>query len=318
MSGRNAETLHITNGDSVIYTFKKAGILGTHLAWRDALYEGPVPSGLSLDELTRVRGSYLAARGFGNPIKLLHDLQQRDATLNRVRDFAETVLWFEHDLYDQLHLAQLLPLLEAMRLPPGSISIVQSGEYLGTMTADEISALYPKRRSVSTAMFTSARRAWEAFTSPDPRALLTQTEGDFPALPFMRAALQRLCEEYPWTRDGLSRSHRQALEATSHGPARKEELFKRAQAHEEAAFLGDSAFYAMLEDLRQDPALIEGEDGVFAPTAFGRLVLAGDADTLDGAPLDRWIGGVHLQGRDVVRWDEDASTFRFVERTVDS
>ena len=151
MSGRTAETLHITNGDSVIYSFKKAGILGTHLAWRDALYEGPVPGGLLLDELSRIRGSYLASRGFGNPIKLLHEFQQRDAVLSRVRDFSEIVLWFEHDLYDQLHLAQLLPLLESVRLPPGSVSIVASGEYLGTMTADEISALYPKRRSVSTA-----------------------------------------------------------------------------------------------------------------------------------------------------------------------
>ncbi len=318
MSGRTADTLHITNGDAVIYTFKKAGILGTHLAWRDILHEGPVPAGLTLAELSRVRGSYLATRGHGNPIKLLHDFEQRDALLNRAREFAEIVLWFEHDLYDQLHVAQLLPLLEAMKLPAGSTSIVQSGEYLGSMTADEISAFYPKRRVISSATYAAAQRVWDAFTSPDPHALRTQSEKDVPGLPFMRSALQRLCEEYPWTRDGLSRSHRQALEAVSHGAARKEELFRRAQAHEEAPFLSDAVFYSMLQELREDPALIEGEEDALVPTALGRRVLAGDADRIEAAPIDRWIGGVHLQGQNVVRWDEDSSTFRFVEQAVDS
>ena len=319
MSARTAETLHITNGDAVIYAFKKAGIVGTHLPWRDALYEGPVPAGLALEELSQVRGQYLATRGFGNPIKILHDLEQRDATVRRAAEFAEVVLWFEHDLYDQLHLLQLLPVLAEMRLAPGHITIVQSGEYLGAMTADEISALYPKRRPVSAAMYATAKRAWDAFTSADPRALGEEIHDEDLGLPFLRAAMRRLCEEYPWTRDRMSRSHRQTLQAVAHGPARNIDLFHREQALEEAAFLGDTAFYAILEDLRREPALVEGVEGNFVPTALGRLVLAADSDWLEVADtIDRWIGGVHLSGSQAVRWDDASATFRFAEQAVDS
>ncbi len=318
MSARSAETLHVTNGDSVIYTFKKAGILGTHLAWRDVLHEGPVPAGLTLEELSRVRGAYLASRGYGSPIKLLRDFEHRDATIRRAAEFAEVVLWFEHDLYDQLHLAQLFPLLEDLHLEPGAVSIVQSADYLGNMTSEELAALYPKRRSVSSAMFASGRRAWNALTSTDPRVLRQELDGEAGGLPFMRPALRRLCEEYPSASDGLSRSERQALLAAAHSPARKEDLFRRSQAREEAAFLGDRAFYALLEDLLRQPALLEMEGEAFVPTALGRRMLAGDADRVEAGPVDRWIGGVHLEGRRVARWDDESATFRMAEQAVDS
>jgi hypothetical protein len=44
----SVNTLHVTNGDSVLHLWKKAGLLGTHMAWRDVLHEGPVPAGLDL------------------------------------------------------------------------------------------------------------------------------------------------------------------------------------------------------------------------------------------------------------------------------
>ena len=318
MTVRTAQTLHVTNGDSVVYLFKKAGILGTHLPWRDILHEGPVPAGLSLEELSRVRGTYLAMRGLGSPIKLLHDFSARDATFRRAPEFEEIVLWFEHDLYDQLQVAQVLTELDGMNLEPGRVSIVQSDEYLGSMVADEIVALLPKRRSVTAATFASAARTWNAFTSPNPRDLEAHAKTPVAGLPFMRPALQRLLEEYPWVTDGLSRSHRQALQAVSQGAGRNDEIFRRAQAREEASFLGDSAFNAILEDLKRLPALVEGEEGFLEPTALGRRVLAGDADVLTEVPVDRWIGGVHLFGTDVPRWDDDAATFRMPLGTLGS
>ncbi|MDQ2866431.1 MAG: hypothetical protein M3R51_09415 [Candidatus Eremiobacteraeota bacterium] len=309
MVPQTAQTLHITNGDSVIYTFKKAGILGTHIAWRDLLHDGPVPGGIPLESLSRIRGRYLSSRGLGNPIKVLHEFEARDAAFRRAARFQEIVLWFEHDLFDQLQLAQILCELHAMRLEPGRVSIVQSDNYLGNMAADELVALLPKRRTVTTTLLDAGLHAWNALTSPDPLDLETHTKTDVAGLPFMRAALERLCEEYPWKIDGLSRSERQALQAVSQGPARNDELFRRSQAREDASFLGDAPFSALLNDLRHRYALVEGEEGALFPSALGRRVLAGDADLLEEMPIDRWIGGVHLCGRDVTRWDDDSSTF---------
>jgi hypothetical protein len=309
---RSAATLHVTNGDSVLHVFKKAGILGTHVPWRDALNEGPVPAGLSLEETSAVRGRYLAERGYAKPIKIIHDFESRDAQIRKAGDFQEVVLWFEHDLYDQLQLLQVLTALEELRLEPGRVTLVQSDQYLGSMTVDELSPLLPRRRTATAATFKSARRAWDRFTSPSPADLFAAAQEDAIGLPFLRAALKRLCEEYPLRQDGLSRSQRQALAAVAQGPAVNTELYARAQAREEAYFQGDTAFYKMLDDLCDERApLVAAETRGFELTALGRRVLAGDADWLETYPIDRWIGGVHLTPERTVRWDEDAG--RFVE-----
>jgi hypothetical protein len=294
---------------------KKAGVLGTHVAWHDALNEGPVPAGLSLEQTSAIRTQYLAERGYGNPIKLIHDFSRRDAELRRANDFDEVVLWFEHDLYDQLQLLQALTSLEELDLEPGRVSVVQSDQYLANMTVDEIFPLFPKRRTATPAVYKSARRSWERFTSDSPADLYAAAGEDVIGLPFLRVALQRLCEEYPWKRDGLSRSQRQALYAVAQGRARAEELFLRAQSREEAYFLGERVFAKMLEDLAAGKAaLIEEEDGTLVTTALGRRVLAGDADWLEEHSINRWIGGVHLVSEHVTRWDDDAG--RFVQQAA--
>lgn len=310
LTARSAAALHVTNGDGPLYLLKKAGIVGTHVAWRDALNEGPVPGGFSLEDTSALRARYLAERGYGNPIKMIHDFERRDALIRRAADFDELVLWFEHDLFDQLQLLQILTTVEELDLEPGRVSVVQTDHYLSGMTVDEILALLPKRRTATPAIFKSARRSWERFTSSTPAELYAAAGEDAIGLPFLRAALRRLCEEYPWTRDGLSRSQRQALYAVAAGAGRPQELFARAQAREEAYFLGERIFAAMLDDLRTgDGTLIEGEEGRLATTALGRRVLAGDADWLESRPIDRWIGGVHLRPERLTRWDDDAGSF---------
>lgn len=92
-----ANALHITNGDSVLHLWKKGGLLGTHVAWKDVLHEGPVPAGLPLEALSRVRADYLASRGYGNAIKLHHDFEKRDAIIRRALSFDEITIWVEHE-----------------------------------------------------------------------------------------------------------------------------------------------------------------------------------------------------------------------------
>ena len=57
--------LHITNGDAAANVLRKAGITDPILPWRDTLHEGPVPAGLSLRELSRVRTEFIAECGWG-------------------------------------------------------------------------------------------------------------------------------------------------------------------------------------------------------------------------------------------------------------
>ncbi len=304
------QSLHVTNGDSVLYLWKKAGLLGTHVAWRDILYEGPVPSHLSLEELSRVRAQYLAQRGHGNPIKVHHDFEKRDVIVRRADRYDEVVLWFEHDLYDQLHILQILAVLREQGLGAGSVQLVQSEQYLGMLSADELLALYPKRRFVASLTDERAAQAWSAFTAQTPEPLMIAAAQKYPGMPFMRDALTRLCEEYPAHASGLSQTQKHILEACAQGARRKDELFRRSQAREEAAFLGESSFSMELDGLCAQPApvLTLLEHG-YELTVLGRRVLAGDADWLEQQPLDRWIGGVHLTSERHWRWDDAQHAF---------
>ncbi len=120
--------------------------------------------------------------------------------------------------------------------------------------------------------------------------------------PHLRAALRRLLEELPWTRDGLSRTERQLLEAVGNGAGTPTEAFSRAQAGEEAAFLGDVIAFDLLDELAAGPApLLDGPP--LRLTVAGARVLAGELDRLDLTPLDRWLGGTRLAGSDVWRFE---------------
>jgi hypothetical protein len=217
------------------------------------------------------------------------------------------ILWFEHDLFDQLQLLQILTTLEEMHLEPGRISVIQSDHYLEAMTVDEISPLVRKRRTATDAIFRSARRNWERFTSHSAHDLFAGAGEDAIGLPFLRAALRRLCEEYPWTHDGLSRSQRQALHSVAQGAAKEHEIYIRAQAREEASFMAERAFLLLLQDLRAgEGALLESDSDISDLTSLGRRIVAGDGDWLEHRSIDRWIGGVRLYGKDLVRWDDDS------------
>jgi hypothetical protein len=83
------------------------------LSWRDALHEGPVPA-VPRTELLRLRAGFLAGCGRGGRQALLSSLERRDRQLlEALRDEIPVVLWFEHDLYDQLQLLDVLALADA-------------------------------------------------------------------------------------------------------------------------------------------------------------------------------------------------------------
>jgi hypothetical protein len=121
--------LHITNGESVTGTFRQVRFPGTYLAWKDSLHDGPVPQTGNLSELSDVRAQALAGFGWGDPEKLRADFATRDRTLQDFRKHQEVVLWFEHDLYDQLQLLQLLDWFEQQDLEGINLDLVQIDSY---------------------------------------------------------------------------------------------------------------------------------------------------------------------------------------------
>src|SRR6185312_786691 len=114
------------------------------------------------------------------------------------------VLWFEHDLFDQLQLVDALALAGGTQAP---IELIVVSSFpgkpdfrgLGELTADELETLWPQRSEAAPELLAAAREAWDAVCAPEPVALAELVTVD--EQPF---ALGRLLEELPAPGSGLS------------------------------------------------------------------------------------------------------------------
>ncbi len=303
--------LHVTNGDSTTVPLLQTGLGGESFAWRDAYYAGPVRSG-ERSRLIDARAVFLASYGWGDEDTLRAELLARDARfVDALREGKEIVLWFEHDLYDQLQLIDVLALAGGTGFDPEQLELIEIGAFpdrpgfcgLGELNSPQLASLWPQRRAVTDADTAGAQLAWEAVRSSDPRALLAVRLDPPATRPFLGAAFGRLLEELPGVRDGLSRTERQLLTLLADGPLLTGALFVASQDLEEAPFHGDSWVFETLAALAPLVSLTEGAAAI---TDAGRSVLAGEADRVELLGIDRWVGGTHLVPGSAWRWDADA------------
>ncbi len=322
-----ARFLHVANGTATTSLIEAAGIAGVRSIWADVLYEGPVPGGSSDDELREVRARFLAAPD-ASAIDPMNDLRRWRQVIEDRGSYDELVLWYEHDLFDQLNLIQLLSWIRP-RVPADRVSLICIGSFpgrsrfkgLGELSPAELSTLVETRHRVSDAEYDVAERAWRSFREPTPESLDELRRSDTAALPYLAPALERFLEEYPSTIDGLSRSERRLMQLAADGPISLMKAFPRMQDGENAYYTTDGSLASLAETLSgTSPPLVTLTRGVDAGhsilagtielTDAGRDVLAGRRDRV-GCGIDRWLGGVHLHtGGAIWRWNAGSGRVR--------
>jgi Domain of unknown function (DUF1835) len=317
-----AERLIITNGDSAAEGLRAAGIAAQVLPWRDMLHDGPVPAGLALEALSEVRARYLAEEFALAGADVGRDFAARDATIRSHAEHDRIELWFEHDLYDQLQLIQILDALSGLGREDGLLLLVQAVDYLGPMSAESLHALDGTARPVTPAQIAAARSAWAAFTQATPEGLAALAATDRLSLPFLPAALGRLVAELPHMRSGLSLTEERILSVLADGPRNPGLLFNATQDQEQARFLGDASFFRRLDGLAFCPIpLVDGlpfrsrrctqgaadyrafTQSTITLTEAGRAALTGAFDHARQNGIDRWLGGTHLTPQNLWRRD---------------
>jgi hypothetical protein len=303
-------TLHIVDGESCGGSLRLSGLARGKeiLAWRDALYTGPVPPDLTLHGLSRVRSLFWTNGGNAK------ELDKRDAHLNRYESYANIALWFGPDcVLCQLSLMQLLSWFREQGVCPKRLSWVAL--HGGELRFDQMAGAYASRRPITTAQMRLAERVWRAFRQPSPKPLARLLESDLNAIPRLRQVTKRILQEYPSTRNGLSRLEGLLLrEIQRRGSVRAAEAVGAIKET-----VGDLLVFDMLRNyVRSSHPLVEFAkpfDGNIRSRRFdgsilklsdmGERVLSGAADAIERNGVDRWIGGVHLQGKRVPwRWNE--------------
>lgn len=314
-------TLHVTNGDHAVERLRAAGFGEPVLPWRDVLHDGPVPRGTD-DALREVRARFIAERGWLGIQAARDSLARRDATLHAALAEAdgEVLLWFEHDLHDQLQLAQVLDAVTRHPARAARLRLVHADDYLGRADAASVHAWHAAAVEPGERELAAGRAVWQAWRSPDPLAIdELAVASRIRVLPHMPAALARAMEELPGRHDGLARSERQLLAAIVAGARTARDAFAAAQAQEAAIYLGDASAAWYLERLstchvplvrradggpvrreRTAGASLLGEpplgDHPLVITRTGERVLAGEADHVALNGIARWLGGTLLDG----------------------
>ena len=320
--------LHVTNGESAGNTLRQTALGGAVLPWQDVLHEGPVPA-LPRQELLRTRARFLADCGWGSRQALLSSLERRDRQLlEALRDDLQVVLWFEHDLYDQLQLLDVLALAHTEEAAPelivvgsfpGKPSLRRSGRVDGRASSRRSGPprrrrhrpRSRRRRAPGPPSRRRSRRHWPSGRRVRPRSCRFS--------PRAAAACSRSC---PRRQTGSRGTERRALQAVAAGARTPPAAFVAAQRLEEAPFLGDAWFYRALSALGQgETRLLETDDGTPLPpppplgdsqhfarlqlrlTATGERTLRGEADRVELLGIDRWIGGTHITPDNTWRWD---------------
>ena len=231
--------VHITNGDAVAEEIRRWAGEPRLIVWCDALHDGPLPDGVTLEEFTAARVAWLEANGLGEGMKL----QERDRQLRRLVARDSVWLWFEDDLYDQLQLLQCLDFLQSEGLTESPHFLVDIPR---AVRLEQMAALAANKARVTPAMMETASRAWRAVVRGEHVALL---ETDLSALPHLRAAMERLADH----RVENNRVERTIRELVKDGLKSPHRLFVEYQKTEERPFLGDTFFFWYLKKVLPNP-----------------------------------------------------------------
>ncbi len=227
-SSENRQLVHIRCGHDILDALRQT-LPGTPIAWVDPLSEGPPRyTGLA----ARAEFLQLSYGAQGSTESLAAQDRQLESLVAETQPNTQIVLWFEHDLFDQVILLYLLNWLSerGFARPESGVRLVQIDRHesvgapeqfrgLGQLAPEDLAALYhDAARSLSEADWHRARAAWQAWNAPAPHAIMElmrfpdASDNGRSALPFLRQAFARHLAEFPTLLGGLSRTESIILE----------------------------------------------------------------------------------------------------------
>ncbi|MFN2492788.1 MAG: hypothetical protein ABR501_07895 [Pyrinomonadaceae bacterium] len=333
------DVLHIHNGDCSANIAKQSSLPGEHFAWREALVGGPTPAGLDGASWRSIRAQHLAECYGLDSKECERELLAQEKKLASFKEHDEAVLWFEHDLFCQIHLAYILDWFSQRDTGKTTVSLICVGKFpgrrnfrgLGELTADELASLFPDRNSVSATQLQIASTAWKAYCFPDPTKIERLMRTDTSSLPFLAPALNAHLRRFPSTRNGLGAIENRGLEIIHGGVKNFVDVFSQFGRSEPAYGLGDAQFWDALQRLTtaKEPLLTTADGNgasdelttssqltpakasktSFELTKTGESVLKGETDFVALNGIDLWLGGVHLHDpANLWRWNEQSKT----------
>ena len=315
--------LHIHSGD---WSAKAASSLfgGTHLAWTDNLFEGPLPPADWNDPAWYDARAEALADYLGGKVRAAELLKKRyDIVRSALARADEVTLWFDSCLYDMMLLCQFLCFARE-ELRKMSVRLVceelrsDGSRFAGYAELDEeeFRTMFGRRQLLTEPMMQDALESWRDFSSSSPEAWRKLVRQEHPLTPFLAPAALRLLEQLPDER-GLNRLEAEIMTALAAGCTQLTPLFKAVSAAEERPFFGDATVWQALNRLATDtiPSIaLHGPEALIPINVYplpgvsefradawsvtltpeGRRALESGGPFPGAQVRERWVANVHL------------------------
>jgi len=267
-------TLHIRCGSDIQKRLPTAGLHGDFFEYSDPVCQGPLIKG---EQQINARAEFLSnyVKLAGASVESIAAQLQADEEKLRhcAQQYQRVVLWFEHDIYDQLILARVLACFSAHK-PPAILEIVSLNDYpgstrfigLGQLPPEALNMLWEKRVGITEHQLKLGHTVWDALCNSQPlklNALLA--DKDIKQLPFMAAAINRYLQELPSIENGLGLCENLILQALAKKSFTAGKLFAYVTGTlEPTPWLGDIMFWHILKNLSNTAKpviIIAGDEG---------------------------------------------------------
>jgi len=331
-------TLHIRCGHDLQESLKEAGFGGDYYVDIYPYIIGPVREGSGYLEQRARHIVDCYGDQFDPPLEYegqLRSLKDKERELHDSADYERVVLWFEHDVTDQLSLIHLLGHYATHRRP-SRLELVSISDFpgarrftgLGELPPEALRLLWTTRKPVSAVQLRLGLDAWRALANPDPLPLAAIMRSATPALPLLARALHRHLRELPSSTNGLSLTEEMALTLMAQplprwgGNVNLAKIYS-AMHWDIDPLPGQGDLHVRDRVLNMEGASARvferragvGPDGnsrspwtdILSITDLGRVVLKGGFDFMSLTPPSRWVGGVQIgAGMPDWRWDYEA------------
>lgn len=249
------KVLNILNGDATLAKFRRSGLPGDIIVWREILSEGPVTG--DNGEFFRTREEWLS-HTFDLPAGDYHSKVIKE--FNRLKEeqgyFDEIILWFEFDLTCQINLLFLLDFFQKERRP-NQLSLVCPAEFpgypnfkgIGELKPEKFAQLREQKIELTEQDLEIAANAWQAYRSGQAQVIEQFLKDDHGQLRMLRPALQAHLERFP-DQDGLNRIDRELLKISRAGVSNKVEIFQRFSNNAKIYGMTDLSVFWYLDKLK--------------------------------------------------------------------
>ncbi len=198
-----ANTLHITNGDSLTYRLKELKLVeGEFLTWREMLCEGPTEIKVETHSSIEKRKNFLKKYYRIGPTDYEEKFVSQLKKLDNLNDYDEIILWFEYDLFCHINMIAAISLLLRKNANNIPIHLVCSGRIehekklmgLCELTDVQLKNHYTNKVQLTLDDLELAEYIWTVYCESNPKKIAGQIKknSSFEYLSIcLRAHLQR-------------------------------------------------------------------------------------------------------------------------------